>query len=142
MQDHTAQKSLQIASAIVVAFGLITAAAALPAAAGITTFLVDLIFWPVDGAQSLAAPESRLLSAIGGGVMAGWGVMLWLVTTRLYTREPALARSIILTSIATWFVIDSTCSILAGAPLNALLNVGFLLLFWVPLRKPYELRAA
>ena len=142
MQDHTAQTSLQIASAIIVAFGIVTAAAAHPQAAGITTFLVDLMFWPVDGAQSLAAPEARLLSAIGGGVTAGWGVMLWLVSTRLYGREPALTRSIILTSIATWFVIDSTCSILAGAPFNALLNVGFLLLFWVPLRGANALRAA
>jgi hypothetical protein len=87
----------------------------------------------IDGAQDLAAPETRLISAIGGGVMAGWGVLLWMLSTQLFPRDPALAAKLIITSIVTWFVIDSTGSMLAGAPLNAAFNVSFLLVFCVPL---------
>ena len=142
MSGHSTTKILQGAAAAVMVFGLIVAGTAHPATAGITRFLVDLIFWPVDGLQSVDAPETRLLGAVCGGIMAGWGLMIWLVTTRLYPREPALARSIVLGSAAVWFVIDSVGSIVAGAPLNAVFNVGFLLAFWLPLRQQTEVAAA
>ena len=109
------------------------AAAAVPAMSGPVQFLADLIFFPLDGLQSVAAEETRLISAIGGGVMVGWGVMLWMVSTQLYPKEPVLAGKIIMTSIVVWFVIDSAGSVLAGAPLNALGNVSFLLIFCLPL---------
>jgi len=134
MSADTTQTWLKAAAAITIGFGLMVGLAAVPATAGVTLFFTDLIFWPIDSAQTLAAPETRLLCAIVGGIMAGWGLMLWLVVTRLYPREPALARLLILTSIGAWFVIDSTGSLLAGAPLNALFNVVFLLIFVIPLR--------
>ena len=141
MSGHATTRLLQGAAVTVMVSGVIVAGSAYPATAGVTRFLVDLIFWPIDGQQSLDAPETRLLGAVCGGVMAGWGLMLWLVAARLYPREPALARSIILGSVAVWFVTDSTGSVMAGAPLNAVFNVGFLLAFWLPLRRP-AVRAA
>ena len=133
MNEKTTLGWLKFGSAILVVFGVLVAAAAAPISAGAAQFLSDLIFFPVDGTQSLAAPETRLVSAIGGGVMAGWGVLLWLLSTHVFPNNQALAAKLILTSIATWFVIDSTGSILAGAPINAALNVVFLLVFFVPL---------
>jgi hypothetical protein len=65
--------------------------------------------------------------------MAGWGVLLWMLSTHLFPIDQALAAKLIIASIITWFVIDSTGSILAGAPLNAAFNVSFLLIFCVPL---------
>jgi hypothetical protein len=67
--------------------------------------------------------------------------MIWLVAGRLYPRDPELARTLILASVAAWFVIDSLGSVAAGAPLNAVLNVVFLLVFWLPLRRRRELAA-
>lgn len=134
MSVHATQTWLKFAAAVTIGFGLLIGLAAHPATAGVVLFLVDLILWPVDGAQSLAAPETRMLCAIVGGIMVGWGLMMWLVVTRIYPRDPALARLLILTGIGTWFVIDSVGSLMAGAPLNALFNVGFLLLFVIPLR--------
>ena len=99
-----------------------------------TRLLADVIFWPPDGAQSLVALETRLLAAIGGGVMLGWGATLWLLVRLLFAREPAAVKTIIMTGITVWFVTDSAASILAGAPVNAVLNVVFLLLFALPLR--------
>jgi hypothetical protein len=124
---------LKCASAIVIGFGLLTALAAWPALNLPTLWLVDLMFFPFDGQQSLGAPESRILCAILGGILVGFGILQWLITTRLFAREPALARQMLLTSMGSWFVVDSIASVMAGAPFNAVMNVPFLLLFVIPL---------
>ena len=134
MSAEATQTWLKAAAAITIGFGLMIGLASHPETASLTLFFTDLIFWPIDSAQTLAARETRLMCAIIGGIMAGWGLMMWQITTRLYPREPALARTLILTGIGTWFVVDSSASLLAGAPLNALFNIGFLLLFVIPLR--------
>jgi hypothetical protein len=130
----TRKTLLEAASLIVAAFGLLTALAALPALAAPTVLLADIIFWPPDGVQSLGAPEARLLSAITGGVLAGWGMMMWLLVRKLFVAEPNAVKAVILGGMFTWYAIDSTFSAIAGAPFNAVLNVPFLLLFLLPLR--------
>lgn len=125
---------LKTASAVVIGFGLVIALAAIPAANGPTAFLIDLVFWPIDGNPALAAPAPRLLCAIAGGVLTGWGVLLWLITTRMLVQEPALVRTLVYTSVGVWFVVDSAASIASGAPINAVLNIGFLVAFIVPFR--------
>jgi hypothetical protein len=133
MDQDTTLRWLKFGSALTILFGLLVAAAATPLGAGPAQFLADLIFFPIDGAQRLAAPETRLISAIGGGVMAGWGVLLWMISTNLFPSDSALAAKLITSSLVTWFVIDGAGSIVAGAPLNAVFNVSFLLIFCIPL---------
>lgn len=125
---------LKAGSLITIGFGLLIAAAAIPALNYPMALLGDLIFFPIDGAPTLAAPGERLLSAITGGVMTGWGAMMYLVATELLPKDPALGRRLILTSIVSWFVIDSSMSVAAGAPLNVVGNLGFLLVFVLPLK--------
>lgn len=122
-------------SILLIAFGLMFAIAAWPPASGLATLLVDLLFWPLDGAQSLAAAETRIVLAIGGGITAGWGVLVWQVASHVMPSHPDMARSILLRSLVTWFAIDSTCSFLAGVPLNIAANVAFLLAFLWPLMR-------
>jgi hypothetical protein len=124
---------LKFASGVVIGFGLLTALAAWPPLNLPTLWLVDLMFLPFDGQQILNGSEPRILCAILGGVLVGFGVLQWLVVTKLLPREPVLARQMILTSMWSWFVVDCTASIMAGAPFNAVMNVPFLLLFVVPL---------
>jgi hypothetical protein len=133
MHDTSTIKQLKAAAALVIGFGILTAFAALPATAGPTRVLVDLFLWPAAGPHSLATPEARLLCAVSGGLTVGLGVMLWQVAANLYPRDPLLARGLILAGIGSWFVVDSIASVVAGAPFNAVLNVGFLLAFAVPL---------
>lgn len=133
MQAETRMIWLKLASATVIAFGLLFFLSTLPPLSAPMAFLFDLVIWPLDGGEDLAVPASQLLLAISGGVMAGWGAMLWLITTRLYPSDPKLARSLILTSVCTWFVVDSLGSVIAGAPLNVLFNIVFLELFVIPL---------
>ena len=123
---------LKIASDITIGFGLLLAAAAIPALNGPAEFLLDLIYFPVNGAETVEMPAARILNAITGGLMTGLGIMTFLIASELMPRDPAIARRLILFGIGGWFVVDSSMSIAAGAPLNALFNVGFLLLYYVP----------
>ena len=129
---------LKTGSGLMIFFGLLIAIATIPAAAAPVEFLADLIFFPLDGAQDIGAPETRLMSAISGGLLVGWGLMLWMMATRLYPADPALAKQLIVTSIVAWFIVDSTGSVLSGALLNALFNVSFLLIFCVPLWRAHR----
>ena len=129
---------LRIASVVTVGFGFLLAMAAIPAMGGPAQFLLDLIYFPIDGAQAVDSSAARLLNAITGGLMAGLGVITFLIAGELLPREPALARRILLAGIGAWFLVDSSMSIAAGAPLNAVFNFGFLLLFYLPLWKPVD----
>ena len=135
MQTERTINQLKVAAGITIGFGLIGLLGTRPATSAVTQFLIDLIYWPVDGNPAYAETGARLLWAISGGSLVGWGVMLWRVASELYPRSPDLARSLILTSIGCWFVLDSAGSIAAGAPVNALMNVAFLLLFYLPLAR-------
>ncbi len=133
MEMKSRVAALKCASGAVVASGVLVGLGALPATAWPAEFLLDLVFWPVDGGEGLAVPGARLLAGIGGGILIGWGVMLWQITTRLMPRDPALARRLILTNVSIWFVADCAGSVAAGAPLNVLLNLVFLAAFVAPL---------
>ena len=132
MTSTTTVGWLKAASVITFAFGLLCSVATIPALSGIIVFFLDLAFWPVDGAQSIAVPELKLALAVSGGILMGWAVLMWLAATRVYARDAHLGRLMILASIGTWFVTDGIGSVAAGAPLNVLLNVPFLLMFALP----------
>jgi hypothetical protein len=128
------QKGLRLASGVTLVTGLALALAALPVLNFPIRLLADFLIWPVDGAETLAASETRLAFAIGGGVMAGWGLMIWQLAGEPMQRAPGATRATIRTSILVWFLIDSLASVAAGVPLNVLGNVVFLALFLVPMR--------
>ena len=141
MDITNTQNWVKAAAAIVIGVGLLLAAAAWPPLALPVALLADIIVWPLDGVQTLASPETRVFSAISGGVMVGWGVTLWKVAEHVLPVDPAVARSIVLTGIYSWFAVDSIGSIAAGAPLNAVLNIGFVVLFVWALRSPRRIAA-
>lgn len=137
---HT-QSWLKAAAGIVIGVGLLLAAGALPPLAAPVVFLADLIIWPLDGLQTLGAPETRVFMAISGGVMVGWGVTLWKLAEHLMAEHPAAVRSITMTGLYCWFVVDSIGSIAAGVPLNAVANVSFVVLFLLVFRRPRQAHA-
>ena len=137
---HT-QSWLKAAAGIVIGVGLILAAGAWPPLAAPLVFLADLIIWPLDGMQTLGAPETRVFMAISGGVMVGWGVTLWKLADYRLSEHLAAVRSITMTGLYSWFVVDSIGSIAAGVPLNALANVSFVVLFLLVFRRPRQAHA-
>ncbi len=126
-----ARRTLKLAAGVVVGFGFLVAFAAHPATDAPARLLLDLIFWPLDGAPGLEGGGARLLAAIAGGVMVGWGVTLFMLVDALADRFPALGR-IVLASLGAWFLVDGAASIASGGWLNAFLNIGFLALFALP----------
>ncbi len=98
----------------------------------INAFL-DFAHQPYDGGQQITGDAGFLLTAILGGVLVGFGVMIWQVTDVVYSADPAMGRRIILISLLCWFLCDSLGSLLAGAWFNAVINTVILALFLFPL---------
>lgn len=130
-----AKRQLEVASVVTIGFGLLFALASHDLTDDLVGWWSDLIFLrPGDGAENLT-DVNHLADAILGGVMVGWGVMIWLLADRLLLRMPGEVKSIILISLLAWFVPDSVGSIASGAWLNVVSNVGFAALFVLPLRR-------
>jgi hypothetical protein len=129
------QKGLRFAAGVTMVTGLALALSAVPALNIGVRLLTDLLVWPFDGAETLAASETRLALAIGGGVMLGWGLMTWQLAGEPLERAPEAVRGIIRASVLGWFVVDSAGSVAAGAALNVVPNLVFLALFLLPMRK-------
>jgi hypothetical protein len=96
----------------------------------------DLLDWPVDGATGWASPDTRFLSALTGGFLTGWGVMIWCLAARVYDVAPEAVRKSVVTGLLAWFCIDSAGSIASGSPSNAFFNVAVLALAVGPLWRP------
>lgn len=132
MTHDTAQKLIKLAALFIIALpGIPLALAVVPGLAGPANLFFGLAL--LGGETAITEPAGRLVVAILGGVIAGWGTLVWLVADRVYGHDPALAGSILLISASVWFVIDSTASVIAGAPFNAALNVLFAALVFGPI---------
>ncbi|MGL3605425.1 hypothetical protein ACSV9I_02810 [Rhizobium sp. G187] len=132
MSIDTASIWLKFASVAVILLGALVALASHPALSLPTVWLTDLVFFPFDGAQQIAAEETRLFMAISGGVMVGWGVMMWLIATRLLPADPSLARLLFIEGTLAWYLVDTTGSFLAGGHINMVLNTGLMLMIVYP----------
>lgn len=76
--------------------------------------------------------------AVLGAVMIGWSISLLYIVTGPFRRGERGAWSALTVSLLAWFVPDSAASLAAGYAGNALLNVGFIALFAVPLAASYK----
>jgi len=127
---------LLITAIIVGAFGPVFALGTMAATAEPARWTLDLLSWPLDGQQTFASPDTRFLSALTGGFLFGWGVMIWCLRAWVYDIAPEAVRRTVLTSLIAWFVLDSAGSIASGTPSNAFFNVIVLLLAVGPLWRP------
>ncbi|WAC24446.1 hypothetical protein [Blastomonas sp. SL216] len=101
---------------------------------------LDVLAWPVDGAQQFTTPTTRFLAALTGGFLLGWGVMIWFLATRVHTVAPEPVRQAVLAGLLAWFVLDSLGSIASGFAVNALFNIAVLLILVGPLWFPAKER--
>lgn len=127
------QKGLRLAAGVTVGFGLMMALASHPATNGPAMLLADGLVWPFDAGQTGQAAETRLLAAISGGVLAGWGAMMWMLAGAPFARDPDGMRGVIRSAILIWFAVDSLGSLAASVPLNVAGNIVFAALFLLPM---------
>ena len=70
----------------------------------------------------------RFLSAVSGGFLLGWGVMIWCLSTWVYPIAADPVRRTVVTGLVAWFCLARAGSIASGAPSNAAFNGVVLLL--------------
>lgn len=97
--------------------------------------MLDIISWPL-GTVTLAAQETRFLSAITGGFLLGWAVMIWCLRAWVYDAAPEGVRKSVLIGCLAWFFLDSAGVIASGTPINVLFNIVVLLMAVGPLWRP------
>jgi hypothetical protein len=52
---------------------------------------------------------------------------------KFYRSSPEEVARVIVIGLSAWYVVDTTASIISGAPFNLVLNAGLLGMFLVPL---------
>jgi hypothetical protein len=75
----------------------------------------------------------NLLSAVIGGTLFGWGLMIGLMSYRLMKVPEDWIWSIVTISVLAWYVLDTLGSLLASSSLNILLNTTILILALPPI---------
>ncbi len=127
---------LKITAIVVGSFGPVFFLGTMVATAEPARWTLDLLSWPIDGATTYASADTRFLSALTGGFLLGWGIMIWCLSVWAYDQAPEAIRKSVLIGTLSWFVLDSAGSIASGNASNALFNVLILLLAIGPLWRP------
>jgi hypothetical protein len=96
---------------------------------------LDLLAWPIDGAQAYSDGAMRFLSALTGGFLFGWGVLILFLRQWVYDAAPDQTRRAVVAGLVAWFVLDSLGSVAAGAASNVAFNVLVLVTAVGPLWK-------
>jgi hypothetical protein len=130
---------LNITAIVVGSFGPIFFLGTMGATLEPARLTLDLLSWPIDGLTTYASPDTRFLSALTGGFLLGWGVMIAGLSAWVYDKAPEAVRKSVLLGLLAWFFLDSAGSIASGNGSNALINVLVLLLaagpLWLPARE-------
>lgn len=127
---------LKISALVIAGFGPFLFLATMPALNEPARWGLDLLTWPLDGFPSYESEEIWFLSALTGGFLLGWGVMVWCLSVWVYDHAPEGVRKSLLVGTLSWFVLDSVGSITSGNWPNALWNILVLLLVVGPMWRP------
>lgn len=139
MRRNEFQKAWMLVTAFVVgAFGPVFTLATVPVSEGFARLTLDVLAWPVDGVQRYSDQSMRFLSALTGGFLFGWGVMILCLRQWLYDLAPEPTRRTVVVGLLAWFFLDTAGSIAAGVPSNAAFNVLVLVLCVGPMWRAAE----
>jgi hypothetical protein len=127
---------MKITAVIVGSFGPVFFFGAMVPTSAPARLTLDVLAWRLNHPSSFDAIETRFLSAVTGGFLLGWGVMIWCLSAWVYPVAPDPVRRTVLASLLAWFCLDSAGSIASGNPSNAAFNVIVLLLAVGPLWRP------
>lgn len=122
------QTNMRRSGTVLIGIGAFFAIAALPLLHPVVTIFLQIAYWPMHSVPSEILVPVPLLVAISGGLTAGLGGMLWALGTYVAPLSPSAAAKVTQIAAWSWFCIDSTTSLLVGAPVNVVLNLSFLAL--------------
>jgi hypothetical protein len=75
----------------------------------------------------------RLVHAVLGAVMVGWGTALLFVLFGTFQENLSIGWKTVTGSVVAWFIPDTMFSLWSGFWQNAILNTVFVVLFAIPL---------
>jgi hypothetical protein len=127
---------LKITTIVVRIGGPIFFLGTMPATLEPARLTLDILSWPIDGATTYDSPDTRFLSALAGGFLLGWGVMIWCLSVWVYDAAPEAVRKTVVAGLLSWFALDSAGSIASGNASNVVFNIIVLLLAVGPLWRP------
>lgn len=127
------KKWLKVTAVVIGSFGPVFFLGTMAPTSEPARLTLDLLSWPVDGRTTYAAADTRFLSALTGGFLAGWGVTVWALSAWVFDRAPEGVRRVVLAGLCTWFLLDSAGSVASGNASNVFFNVIVLALGGGPL---------
>lgn len=127
---------LKVAAVLIAGFGPVFFLGTMESTSEVVRWPLDMLSWPVDGQQTYEDPTTRFLTALTGGFLFGWGVMIWCLSGAAYDAAPEAIRKSFVVAAVSWFLLDSAGSITSGNGSNAAFNVIVLLLIIGPLWRP------
>ena len=149
MKIESRVRALKVAAAITIGFGIVIAAAAVPALSLPTVFLLELVIPQLNG-ESMSASSIRLLAAISGGVLTGWltaRLVIWIMTHLARYELAQVSVSVALPYLAFIFAEQSVGAsgviavVTAGMTLNLLGPGRIAPAAWSSLREVWDLLA-
>lgn len=132
MSPQSASRFMSVVAIIGIISGIMFALGGTMDIGGINDHFFHLVSSGGMGIAGIDTAEARLALVIAGGVFAGFSAFF------LYVIAPAIAegneriKKAGILSLIIWFVTDSGGSIISGNPMNAFANVGFLVLYALP----------
>ena len=121
---------LQVVLAALLAYALVLVFAGAVAA---QLFSV-LGFGPSESIDSAAVRDYlKLPFMVLGAVLAGWAVMMMHIVRGPLRDGSPWARTILIRSVAVWFVLDTGMSLVLGFPTHAVFNLLFVTALGIPL---------
>lgn len=130
---------LKITAIVVGSFGPIFSLGTMLASAEPARLTLDILSWPVDNIQNYEAATTRFLTALTGGFLFGWGILIWFLSVWVYEKAPEEVRKTVLVSLISWFVLDSLGSMASGNSSNVFFNIIILLTAVGPMWKPAKI---
>ncbi len=124
---------LKITAFVVASFGPIFFLGTMEPTLEPARWTLDLLSWPLDGMTTYDSPDTRFLSALTGGFLLGWGVMIWCLSIWVYDKAPEEIRKSVLIGILSWFILDSCGSVASDNASNVFFNIIVLLVGVGPL---------
>jgi len=139
MTSETHRLWLRVAAVLLGFFGPVFFLGTMAGTSEPVRWSLDLLSWPIDGAQTYTDPTLRFVSALTGGFLLGWAVLIWSLSGKAYDAAPESIRRAVVTGFVAWFFLDSAGSIASGNSSNALFNVLVLLILvgpmWLPAKQ-------
>jgi hypothetical protein len=104
-----------------------------------------MVYGTTEAMESFGAEQVRYISlahAVLGGVLVGWGFALFYAVKTFFASHARATWNLVAGSLAAWFIPDTGYSLSSGYWQNAVLNLGFLVVFALPLWAAREARRA